>query len=159
MSPGPANVYAARFDTLHDADAVRSKLQAIGYDPLEISYISDPEKCAFTFDAAGSHVTKTAAEVAVGVAAVGGVTGAAFGAVALGSVVFLGPIGVIVGGAIGGVVGVLLGAGHDSDQALACEKAIDAGSLVMSVQAHSGDDDRVRAILGDRVIGTEHDVY
>jgi len=37
-SPGPARVYAARFDTLGDGDAVRSKLQALGYDPMEISF-------------------------------------------------------------------------------------------------------------------------
>ena len=159
QSPGPARIYAARFDNRDAADAVRAKLEALGYDPLEISYISDPEKCSFTFDGMGSHVMKAATEGVVGGAALGGGVSAAFGVLGLGSIVLLGPIGIVAGVAMGGLIGVLLGAGLDSDQALACEKAVKAGSLIMAVQAHTGDDNRVRAALGDRVIFSEDDVY
>ena len=159
QSPGPAKVFAARFDKRDDADATRSKLQALGYDPKEISYISDPEKCAFAFDGSGGQVGTSAAKGALGGVALGGGMSAAFVALGLGSVVFLGPIGVVAGVAVGGLVGVLVGAGLDSDQALACEKAVREGSLVMSVQAHAGDDERVGALLGDRVIATQDDIY
>ena len=159
QSPGPARVYAARFDTLGDADAVRSELQALGYDPREISSISDPEKCSFTLDSAGSHVPRGAAQGVVGGAALGGGVSAAFGALGLGSLAVLGPAGVIIGAAIGGFAGALLRAGLDSDQALACQKAVNEGSLVMAVQAHTGDDTRIRDLLGDRVIATEDDMY
>lgn len=156
---GPAEVLAARFEARDAADAIRRRLESIGYDPAEISYISDASKCAFTFDAAGNHVTRSGLSGIAG----GGSLGAAVsgGAVAfgLGSFVFLGPIGIAAGAAIGGVAGALLGFGMTSDQAVACERAIGDGSLVMAVQTHAGDQQRVRAMLDDHLIAVEQDTY
>ena len=46
-----------------------------------------------------------------------------------------------------------------SDQAMACEKALAGGALVMIVQTHAGETEQVLSILGDRVIATESDQY
>jgi uncharacterized membrane protein len=156
---GPARIYAARFNNRADADAVRTKVESFGYDPAELSYISDCEKCSFTLDAAGSHVARAGTTGIVGGALFGGGVGTAVGALGFGSLVVLGPVGAAIGIGAGGVIGLLLGFGVDSDVATACEEAIKAGSLVMTVQAHAGDDDRIVAALADHVIGTEDDVY
>jgi len=156
---GPARIYAARFDSRADADTMRTKLESLGYDPAELSYISDPEKCSFSLGGAGSHVGKAGAEGLVSGAAIGGAASVAIAALGLGSIVLLGPISVAAGVAMGGTVGLLLGFGLESDQAKACENAVNAGSLVMTVQAHAGDDERIVSALADRVIGTEDDVY
>ena len=156
---GPAEILAARFENDEAADAVRRQVESAGYDPAEISYISDASKCSFTFDSAGNHVTGSGLGGLIG----GGSLGAAFSAGAsafgLGSLVFLGPVGFAAGAAIGGVVGVLLGFGMTSKQAAACAGAIDEGSLVMAVQTHAGDQQRVRALLGDHLIAVEADTY
>ncbi len=103
QSPGPATIYGARFENFAEADAVRSKLQSLGYDPREISYISDPEKCSFTFDGAGSHVPKAAAEGMVGGAAVAAALAQHSQRSALEASPFFGPIGIVAGLAIGGL--------------------------------------------------------
>lgn len=157
--PGRAKIFAARFDDRSDAGAVRRKLESLGYDPAEISSISDPEKCSFTLDGAGNRVPRAGAEGLLGGAVFGGGVGATTAALGLGGLVILGPIGTITGLLVGGLVGLLLGAGLDSDQAAACRKAVTGGSLVMTVQAHTGDDERVAAALGRHVIATEDDVY
>jgi hypothetical protein len=156
---GEAEVLAARFDTLAEADSVREKIEALGYDPLEVSYITDPTKCSFTFGDPGSDWAKMGIRGVAGGGAVGAALTAAMGALGLGSIVLVGPIGVAAAAAMGGFVGVLLGAGMDSDQAKACEDAINAGALIMVVQTHSGDQERVRAALGKHIVAVEKDEY
>jgi uncharacterized membrane protein len=156
---GPAEVLAARFQTRAEADPVREKIQGLGYDPMEVSYIADASKCSFTFDEPGSHWNKMGIRGVVSGAATGGIVATAMTGLGLGSLVFLGPVGAAAAAAIGGVVGLLLGAGLDSDAALACESAVNDGAVVMIVQTHSGDEDRVRAILGEHIIGVEKDEY
>jgi uncharacterized membrane protein len=158
-STGPAEVLAARFDTRDAADAVRRQIESIGYDPAEISYISDAAKCSFTFDSAGNRVTSSGLGGIAGGGSVGAAVSAGASALGLGSLVFLGPIGIAAGAAIGGVVGVLLGFGMTSQQATACEGAIGEGSLVMAVQTHAGDQKRVRTLLGTHLIAAEPDTY
>jgi hypothetical protein len=157
QSRNSAHVFAARFVSREDTDAMRAKLETLGYEPNEISYISDPEKCSFTFDDTGSHVGRASLEGVAGGAALGAGVSVGFGALGMGSALVLGPIGLLAGVAIGGFVGVLLGAGLNSDQALACEKAVRSGSLVMTVQAHPGDDARIRELLAPNVIAAEED--
>jgi hypothetical protein len=159
QSTGPAEVLAARFETRDAADVVRRQLESIGYDPAEISYISDASKCSFTFDGAGNHVARTGLGGIVGGGSLGAALSAGASAFGLGSLVFLGPVGLAAGAAIGGVVGVLLGFGMTSEQAAACEGAIDTGSLVMAVQTLAGDQQRVRALLGNHLIAVERDTY
>jgi len=156
---GPADVVAARFQDRTEADAVRTKIEAMGYSPEEVSYVANPEKCSATFTDPGSHW----ARMALGGAAVGGAgagsLGAVVGAVSLGSAAFLGPVGLVAGAAIGGVVGLLLGAGLPDGTAQTCAQAVEDGSLVMVVQTHAGDTDRVRAALGRHIIGDQRDDY
>jgi hypothetical protein len=159
QSTGPAEILAARFETRDAADAVRRQVESAGYDPAEISYISDASKCSFTFDSAGNHVTRSGLGGIVSGGSLGAVFTAGASAFGLGSLVLLGPIGLAAGAAIGGVVGVLLGFGMASKQATACASAIDNGSLVMAVQTHAGDQQRVRALLGDHLIAVEADTY
>jgi hypothetical protein len=156
---GPAEVVAARFHDRAQADEVRANIEALGYGPAEVSYIADPSKGSYPFTEPGSHW----ANFARGGALVGGVgagaLGTAVGVVTLGSAAILGPIGLIAGVAIGGVVGLMLGAGMPAKTAQACAAAIDAGAVLMVVQTHAGDTDRVRAALGDHIIGDETDDY
>lgn len=156
MTTGKAEVFAASFKTRDEADVVRKAIEAMGYDPKEISYIVDAASCSSTFDEPGSHWR----QMGIGGVVAGGAAGAVAGAViGLGSILFLGPVGAAIGAVSGGVIGTLLGAGMDSDQAAACEKAVKNGSLVMVVQAHAGDVERVRAALGDHIIAEEPDDY
>jgi hypothetical protein len=156
---GPAEVLAARFHDRAEADAVRAKIEALGYGPDEVSYATDPSRCSYTFTEPGSHW----ARFAVSGAAIGGVgagaLGTAVGAVTLGSVAFLGPFALIAGTVIGGVVGLMTGAGMPAKQAQACERAIADGAVVMFVQTHAGDTDRVVAALGKHIIATESDDF
>jgi len=156
---GPAEILAARFETREAADAVRRQLESAGYDPAEISYIGDASKCSFTFDSAGNHAASAGLGGIVGGGSLGAALSAGASAFGLGSLVFLGPVGLAAGAAIGGVVGVLLGFGMTSKQAAACAGAIDKGSLVMAVQTHAADQQRVRAVLGDHLIAVEPDTY
>lgn len=156
---GPAEVVAARFDNQHDADVVRLKLEELGYDSRELSFISDAKKCSFTFDGIGDHSAKAAAEGIVGGSVAGTALGAAAAVLGAGGLVLLGPIGLLTGAAIGGMTGVLLGLGLNSDQAVACEDAVSQGSLVMTVQARAGGSAAVRSALGDHVIASEKDEY
>jgi hypothetical protein len=156
---GPAEILAARFETGDAADVVRRQLESAGYDPAEISYISDASKCSFTFDSAGNHVVRSGLGGIVGGGSLGAALGAGASGFGLASLVFIGPVGLAIGAAIGGVVGVLLGFGMTSKQAAACAGAIDNGSLVMAVQTHAGDQQRVRALLGDHLIAVEADTY
>jgi hypothetical protein len=156
---GPAEVFAAHFQSSAQADIVRAKIESMGYDPREISYISDPSKCDFAFDGTGTHWAKAGLEGLAGGGIVGAGVSAGISVLTLGSIVVLGPIGIAVGAATGTVIGVLLGAGLSSDQAVACENAVNGGSLVMTVQAHAGDQDRVRSALGDHIIAVEDDRY
>ena len=156
---GNAEVLAARFHTRAEADRVREEIEALGYDPLEVSYIADPTKCSFMLDAPGSHWAKMGMRGLSGGGAVGAAISVAMGALGLGSVVAMGPIGAAAAAAMGGVVGILLGAAMDSDQAKACEDAINAGALVMVVQTHSGDEGRVRGALDGHIIAVEKDEY
>ncbi len=156
---GKARIFAARFDDRASAEVVSTELVLLGYDPAEFSYISDPEKCAFVLDAPGGHVVKTAAGAMLAGAVFGGGTGAVTGALGAGSILLLGPVGLTVGLGVGGIIGILLGFGVNSDQAEACEAAVRAGSLVMTVQAHSGDEDRIARALAHHVIATEDDTY
>lgn len=149
-----AEVYAARFETRDEADVIRNAIEAIGYDPKDISYILDPRTCSSSFDEPGSHWR----QMTIGGIVAGGAIGAVgSAAIDLGSVLVLGPIGLLAGAGIGGVVGVLLGASMESNQAAACEKAIKSGALVMVVQAHLGDGERVRTVLGKHLIAEEAD--
>jgi hypothetical protein len=84
---GPAEVVAARFHDRAEADGVRANVKALGYGPAEVSYITDPSKCSYTFTEPGSHW----ANFARGGAVLGGV-----GAGALGTAV-----GVVVRAALG----------------------------------------------------------
>jgi len=156
MATGNAEVIGARFQTRQEADAVRATIESWGYDPKEISYILDRAKCSSSFDEPGSHWRRATAQGIVGGAAFGGIAGEI---ATIGSVALVGPIGLAAGGVIGGVVGLLLGAGLDSDKAVACEAAVADGALVMVVQTHAGDSDRVRALLGTHIIAEEPDTY
>jgi hypothetical protein len=151
-----ADVLGARFDTRAEADVVRRSIEALGYDPKEVSYIVDTTLCSSTFDEPGSHWREMGIKGLFGGGAFGAVAGVVAG---LGSIALLGPIGAIAGAATGGVVGLLLGAGLASDQAIACENAIKAGALLMVVQTHAGDSERVRRLLGDHVVADEKDEY
>jgi hypothetical protein len=159
QSTGPAEVLAARFDDRDAAEALGRQLVALGYDPAEISYISDAAKCSFTFDGMGKHVARSSLGGIAGGATLGAAVSATASIVGLGSLVLLGPVGLAAGAVIGGVVGVLVGAGMNSSQAVACEGAIGDGSLVMAVQTHAGDQLRIRAILGPHLIAAEEDTY
>ena len=66
-----AEVLAARFRNQNDADVVRLKIEDLGYDARELSFVSDTTKCSFTFDVIGDHAAKAAAEGIVGGGAVG----------------------------------------------------------------------------------------
>jgi hypothetical protein len=156
---GPAEVLAARFESRDAAEVVGRQLESIGYNPAEISYISDASKCSFTFDGAGNHVAISGLGGIAGGGALGAAVSAGASALGLGSLVFLGPVGLAAGAAISGVVGVLLGFGMTSDQAAACADAIDKGSLVMAVQTHAGDQQRVRDLVGTHLIAAESDTY
>jgi hypothetical protein len=156
---GPAEILAARFQNPNDADLVGRKIEALGYDPRELSFISDATKCSFTFDGIGAHARKASAEGIVGGGAVGAAIGAGAVVLGAGGLVLLGPVALLTGAVIGGVNSALLGLGVSSDQAVACENAVNAGSLVMTVQARAGDSAAVRAILGDHLIASENDTY
>jgi uncharacterized membrane protein len=156
---GRAEIVAARFGNQNDADIARLKLENLGYDPRELSFISDATKCSFTFDGIGSHGAKAAADGIVGGGAFGAALGAGATVLGAGGLVLLGPIGLVTGVVLGGVSGLLLGLGLSSDQATACEEAVNDGSVVMTVQAHAGDSAAVRSALGDRVIAVESDRY
>jgi len=158
-STGAAEVLAARFESRDAAEAVGRQLEALGYDPAEISYISDAAKCSFTFDGMGNHVTRTGLGGIASGATLGAAVSATANVIGLGSLILLGPVGLAAGAAIGGVVGVLLGAGMNSSQADACEGAIGDGALVMAVQSHAGDQLRVRALLGPHLVAAEEDRY
>jgi hypothetical protein len=156
---GSAEVLAARFDNRDAAETVARQLTATGYDPAEISYISDKSKCSFTFDGVGNHAGRAALEGIAGGGAFGAAVSATAGIAGLGSLVLLGPVGLAAGAVMGGVIGVMLGAGLNSSQATACEAAIGDGSLVMAIQTHAGDQARVRSILGPHLIAAEEDTY
>jgi hypothetical protein len=157
--PGPATVFAAHFQSRAEAEVVHDKIISLGYDPIEVSYITDASKCSYTFDGPSNRWAESGTKGLVGGASLGvGVSGVA-AALDLGSMLLLGPIGIAIGLAVGGVVGGLLGAGLNSDQASACETAIEEGGLVMAVQAHTGDSDRIRVALGRHIIATKEDVY
>ena len=155
---GPAEVLAARFQNRAEADAVRAKIEAMGYDPAEVSYMTDPVRCSSTFTEPGSHWQK----MVLGGVTIGGVGSGALGAAvgaATGGLAVLGPIGLVAGAVIGGAVSMLISFGVADDTAVACAKAIDDGALVMVVQTHAGDNARVRAALGSHVIGGDTDEF
>jgi uncharacterized membrane protein len=152
MATGIVDVLAASFKTRDEADPVKKAIEAMGYDPKEVSYVIDAATCSSSFNEPGSHWRQMGLGGVVAGGAVGAVTTAVFG-----SILLLGPIGVGIGALSGGVIGLLLGAGMQSDQATACEKAVKDGSLVMIVQPHPGDADRIRALLGDHIIAEADD--
>jgi hypothetical protein len=156
---GPAEVLAARFDNREAAEAVAKQLTSVGYDPAELSYISDASKCSFTFDGVGNHPGRATLEGIAGGGAFGAAVSATASVAGLGSLVLLGPVGLAAGAVMGGVIGVMLGAGLNSSQAAACEAAIGDGSLVLAIQTHAGDQARVRSILGPHLIAAEEDTY
>jgi uncharacterized membrane protein len=151
-----AEVLGARFATRSEADVVRTAVEALGYDPMEVSYIADAATCSSTFDEPGSHWQKMGLGGSLGGGTLAGVGGAIAG---IGTVAFLGPVSALIGVVTGGIIGVLVGAGLDSDNAVACANEIKAGELVLVVQTHSGDSGRVRAALGDHLIAAENDTF
>lgn len=155
---GRAQILAARLENQHDAEVVRVKLEDVGYDARELTFICDSTKCSFTFDGIGDHVAKNAADGSVGGRDRGGVRrGPTF-------LRRLAPNATRPNRSRGRCnagwgLGLLLGLGMNSDQATACEEVVSGGSVVMTVQAHAADSVAVRAALGEHFIAAESDDY
>jgi hypothetical protein len=102
--------------------------------------------------------------------AVGGAVGAVLAAIAavgttivippLGGLVIAGPIaaalaGAGAGGATGGIIGALVGAGIPEHRARVYDAGLQAGGILLGVEAHSDEDvDKLEQLLED--IGAEH---
>jgi hypothetical protein len=162
-----AKLITGLFKTRVAAEAAVDALLKRGYTRDDISVLmSDATKNKEFAVETRSHAADGAG---IG-GAVGGAVGAVLAAIAavgttivippLGGLVIAGPIaaalaGAGAGGATGGIIGALIGAGIPEHRARVYDAGLQAGGILLGVEAHSDEDvDKLEQLFED--IGAEH---
>lgn len=161
-----AKTVLAVFAHEHDANQVVIALEDMGYDPKDISFISQENKKEAAADL-GTDVVEGAAAGAAKGGAIGGVAGLLAGAGVLPVIAGLligGPIaaavgltgvaaatasGAITGAIAGGLIGSLTSLGLSDEDAHYYDETIKAGGVAVAVTAKDGDDDKVESLLAN----------
>lgn len=148
-----SHLVTATFTDKNDADRAYSALLARGYtkDNIHLIMSDDTRKMHFTHETVKTEIGTKAMEGAGTGSAIGGTVGAIAAAVAaIGTNLLLPGLGLVVagplvaalagagaGGLTGGIIGALVGSGIPEARAVAYEKEIKEGRIVMGVHART----------------------
>lgn len=153
-----ADLMTGLFPDRASAEQAVADLKALGYQPNQISVMMNNQTHAREF------ATDTGTEAAAGTgwgAGIGGVLGFLVGLGAVGTTVatggvaapfLVGPLaaawaGAGIGGLSGGIIGWLVGLGIPEERARLYETGLNAGGILLAVEAQMGNEARVRQIM------------
>jgi hypothetical protein len=145
-----------------DAESAVEQLHDLGYTHDEISVMmSDQTRSRDFAEATGSKAAEGATTggivggaigaILAGVTATGAILAVA-GTGGLAAPIVVGPLAAVLaglgaGGLAGGIIGALVGAGIPEERARVIESGLKEGGILVAVQPHMGDEERVARIL------------